>query len=38
VVRHPDSDIPTVVVDGGTAKIVGPLPEDEFVTRVIAAG
>jgi hypothetical protein len=38
VVRHQVSDIPTVIVDGGAARIVGPLPEDEFVTRVIAAG
>lgn len=38
VVRHQVSDIPTVVVDGGAGKIVGPLPEVEFVTRVIAGG
>ena len=37
VVRHQVSDLPTVVVNGGVAKIVGALPEDEFVSRVIAA-
>ena len=37
VVRHQVYDIPTVVVDGGSAKIVGPRAEDDFVTQVIAA-
>ena len=37
VVRHQVSDIPTAVVNG-RGKIVGPLPEDEFVGRVIAGG
>ena len=35
VVRHQVSDLPTVVIDG-RGKIVGPVPEDEFVSRVIA--
>ena len=37
VVRHQVSDLPTVVVDGGVAKIVGAPQEDELVARVIAA-
>jgi hypothetical protein len=38
VVRHQVSDLPTVVVNGGQAKIVGTVSEDDLVTRVIAAG
>jgi hypothetical protein len=38
VVRHQVSDLPTVVVNGGRAKVVGAVTEDELVTRVIAAG
>lgn len=36
VVRHQVGDIPTTVVNGAV-KIVGPLPEADFVAQVVAA-
>ncbi len=36
-VRHQADDTPTTVVNGRKT-CVGVLPEDEFVTRVLAAG
>ena len=36
-VRHQADDTPTTVVNGRKA-CVGVLPEDEFVTRVLATG
>jgi hypothetical protein len=35
-IRYAVSDVPTTVVDG-VARVVGPLPEDEFVETIVNA-